>query len=84
MRRIPVGRPILLGITRASLRSDSFLSAASFQETTKILTEAAISSDVHGLKENYRWSPAGTGILSDKHFHYDAPLTRREDEEYED
>ncbi|VEU80199.1 DNA-directed RNA polymerase subunit beta' [Haploplasma axanthum] len=88
--RIPVGRPILLGITRASLRSDSFLSAASFQETTKILTEAAIRSSVdelHGLKENVIIGgliPAGTGILSDKFFEYDAPpKTNFDDDDYD-
>ncbi|HKL94847.1 MAG TPA: DNA-directed RNA polymerase subunit beta' [Haploplasma sp.] len=88
--RLPVGRPILLGITRASLRSDSFLSAASFQETTKILTEAAIKSstdELHGLKENVIIGgliPAGTGILSDKHFHYDAPDTSYDEDDFED
>jgi DNA-directed RNA polymerase subunit beta' len=49
------GRPILLGITRASLSTDSFISAASFQETTRVLTEAALNGDVdylRGLKEN--------------------------------
>ena len=70
--RLAVGRPILLGITRASLRSDSFLSAASFQETTRILTDAAIRSkkdELHGLKENVIIGgliPAGTGILQEK------------------
>src|SRR5207244_1296247 len=49
------GRPLLLGITRASLSTDSFISAASFQETTRVLTEAAISGKVdylRGLTEN--------------------------------
>ena len=61
------GRPLLLGITVASLSTDSFLSAASFQETTRVLTESAISGkidDLHGLKENVlvgRLIPAGTG-----------------------
>ena len=61
------GRPLLLGITVASLSTDSFLSAASFQETTRVLTEAAISGkidDLQGLKENVlvgRIIPAGTG-----------------------
>jgi DNA-directed RNA polymerase subunit beta' len=60
--------PMLLGITKASLNTDSVLSAASFQETTKVFTEAAISSRVdnlHGLKENIimgRLLPAGTGL----------------------
>jgi len=77
--RLAVGRPILLGITRASLRSDSFLSAASFQETTRILTDAAIKSkkdELHGLKENVIIGgliPAGTGILQEQFFHYDQP-----------
>jgi DNA-directed RNA polymerase subunit beta' len=59
---------MLLGITKASLATDSFISAASFQETTKVLTEAAISGkvdDLHGLKENVimgRLIPAGTGL----------------------
>ena len=75
-RRPAVGRPILLGITRASLRSDSFLSAASFQETTRILADAAIRGkidELHGLKENVIIGgliPAGTGILNEKDFHY--------------
>ncbi|MDR2676632.1 MAG: DNA-directed RNA polymerase subunit beta' [Endomicrobium sp.] len=65
--RAPVAHPILLGITKASLSSDSFISAASFQETTRILTEAAVSGQVdslRGLKENVSIGhliPAGTG-----------------------
>jgi DNA-directed RNA polymerase subunit beta' len=63
-----VGKPILLGITKASLSTDSFISAASFQETTRVLTEAAINGrvdDLLGLKENVivgRLIPAGTGL----------------------
>jgi DNA-directed RNA polymerase subunit beta' len=63
-----VGEPLLLGITKASLSTDSFLSAASFQETTKVLTEASILGKVdylQGLKENVlmgRLIPAGTGF----------------------
>jgi DNA-directed RNA polymerase subunit beta' len=63
-----VARPLLLGITRASLSIDSFISAASFQETTKVLTNAAIAGirdDLRGLKENViigHLIPAGTGI----------------------
>ncbi len=63
-----VGRPMLLGITKASLSTESFISAASFQETTRVLTEAAISGKVdllRGLKENVivgRLIPAGTGM----------------------
>jgi DNA-directed RNA polymerase subunit beta' len=60
--------PLLLGITKASLSTESFISAASFQETTKVLTEAAIwgkTDHLHGLKENVimgRLIPAGTGL----------------------
>ncbi len=63
-----VGEPLLLGITKASLSTDSFISAASFQETTKVLTEAALSGKIdflRGLKENVimgRLIPAGTGL----------------------
>jgi DNA-directed RNA polymerase subunit beta' len=62
------GKPTLLGITKASLSTDSFISAASFQETTRVLTEAAINGKVdylRGLKENVimgRLIPAGTGM----------------------
>ncbi len=86
-KRPAVGRPILLGITRASLRSDSFLSAASFQETTRILTDAAIkgkTDELHGLKENVIIGgliPAGTGILRESHFDYDRSNTYQEEEE---
>ncbi len=63
-----VGRPLLLGITKASLSTDSFISAASFQETTRVLTEASINGaidNLRGLKENVivgRLIPAGTGM----------------------
>ncbi|MBN1519007.1 MAG: DNA-directed RNA polymerase subunit beta' [Spirochaetales bacterium] len=63
-----VARPLLMGITRASLKIDSFISAASFQETTKVLTDAAIAGSVdqlRGLKENVAIGhliPAGTGM----------------------
>ena len=66
--RPAVGRPLLLGITRASLSTESFISAASFQETTRVLTEASINGAVdnlRGLKENVivgRLIPAGTGM----------------------
>jgi len=62
-----IGQPILLGITKSSLQTDSFLASASFQETTRILTEAAVKGNVdhlHGLKENViigKLIPAGTG-----------------------
>jgi DNA-directed RNA polymerase subunit beta' len=66
-KKIAVGEPVLLGITKASLQTPSFISAASFQETTKVLTEAAIAGKIdtlQGLKENVivgRLIPAGTG-----------------------
>ena len=65
--------PILLGLTKASLNSDSFISAASFQETTRVLTEAAIEGKkdwLNGLKENViigRLIPAGTGFNCYEH-----------------
>ena len=68
-KRIPVVKPVILGITRASLRADSFLSAASFQETTRVLTDAAIrgkKDTLEGLKENIIIGgliPAGTGLV---------------------
>ncbi len=67
-REPAVARPILLGITKASLETESFLSAASFQETTRVLTDAAIKGKVDrllGLKENViigKLVPAGTGM----------------------
>jgi DNA-directed RNA polymerase subunit beta' len=67
-----VGRPLLLGITRASLNIDSWISAASFQETTRVLTNAAIAGNqdnLRGLKENVvigHLIPAGTGIRAYK------------------
>jgi len=72
-KRPAVGEPLLLGITKASLSTESFISAASFQETTKVLTEAAINGKVdylRGLKENVtmgRLIPAGTGLPNYKH-----------------
>jgi len=77
--RPAVAKPVLLGITKASLRSDSFLSAASFQETTRVLTDAAIrgkSDPLLGLKENVIIGgliPAGTGILRLKNLTYEMP-----------
>ena len=65
-----VAEPLILGITKASLSTDSFISAASFQETTKVLTEASIAGKedyLKGLKENVimgKLIPAGTGVLS--------------------
>ncbi|MBX3039279.1 MAG: DNA-directed RNA polymerase subunit beta' [Bdellovibrionaceae bacterium] len=76
-------RPLLLGITKVSLSTDSWISAASFQETTKVLTEAAINSrtdNLRGLKENIimgRLIPAGTGLTSYKRW----KVVVKEDEE---
>ena len=70
------GRPVLLGITKASLETDSFLSAASFQETTRILTDAAIHGKIdhlNGLKENViigKLIPAGTGCKKYRNVEY--------------
>ncbi|ABK98305.1 DNA-directed RNA polymerase subunit beta' [Pelobacter propionicus] len=69
-KRPAIAEPLLLGITKASLSTESFISAASFQETTKVLTQAAIEGKVdylRGLKENVimgRLIPAGTGLSS--------------------
>jgi DNA-directed RNA polymerase subunit beta' len=81
------GRPVMLGITKSSLETDSWLSAASFQETTRVLTEAAIKGKVdelRGLKENViigKLIPAGTGakqysnieMMLEKEFMSDEP-----------
>nr|WP_022947591.1 DNA-directed RNA polymerase subunit beta' [Methylohalobius crimeensis] len=67
-KRPAIFQPVLLGITKASLATESFISAASFQETTRVLTDAAVRGlrdDLHGLKENVivgRLIPAGTGL----------------------
>ena len=67
-KRPAVAKPLVLGITKAALETTSFLSAASFQETTRVLTDAAIrgKTDIlHGLKENVitgKLIPAGTGL----------------------
>ncbi len=88
------GRPVLLGITKASLETDSFLSAASFQETTRILTDASIRGKVdhlEGLKENVligKLIPAGTGLKKYRDISYtledefsdEEPLEKLEDE----
>ena len=72
-----LGKPILLGITKAALETDSFLSAASFQETTRILTDAAIKGKVDtlsGLKENViigKLIPAGTGSRAYRDVEYE-------------
>jgi len=72
-RKPAQAEPLLLGITKASLSTESFISASSFQETTKVLTEAAINGKIdnlRGLKENVimgRLIPAGTGVAAYKH-----------------
>ncbi len=77
-----IGKPILLGITKAALSTDSFISAASFQETTRVLTEAAISGrsdDLVGLKENVivgRLIPAGTGLAYYRNVYGRAPVEK--------
>jgi len=87
-----VGEPLLLGITKASLSTDSFISAASFQETTRVLTEAAISGRIdylRGLKENVimgRLIPAGTGM---KHYRnveiaFDPTQNRKQEDEFDE
>ena len=74
-KRPATGKRVLLGITKASLATDSFLSAASFQETTRVLTEAAIkgkTDDLIGLKENViigKLIPAGTGMQKYQNTH---------------
>ena len=68
-KEVAEGKQVLLGITKASLATNSFLSAASFQETTRVLTEAAIKGKTDplvGLKENViigKLIPAGTGMM---------------------
>jgi DNA-directed RNA polymerase subunit beta' len=82
-KRPAEGRPELMGITKASLATDSWLSAASFQETTRVLTEAAIegkSDQLYGLKENIiigKLIPAGTGMPRYREMAMDAPDAER-------
>jgi len=82
-KRPAEGRPELMGITKASLATDSWLSAASFQETTRVLTEAAIegkSDQLFGLKENIiigKLIPAGTGMTRYRDIGMDAPEAER-------
>lgn len=90
------GKQVMLGITKASLATDSFLSAASFQETTKVLTEAAINGKVDhliGLKENVligKLIPAGTGMKRYQNVKLNTDLLMEdeiffdEDEDFED
>ena len=84
-----LGRPILLGITKAALETDSFLSAASFQETTRILTDAAIKGKIDplsGLKENViigKLIPAGTGSKAYRDVDFDLKTEFMDDEPLE-
>ncbi len=70
--RPAIGRPLILGITKAALETESFLSAASFQETTRVLTDAAIKAkrdNLHGLKENVitgKLIPTGSGLYTEE------------------
>ena len=81
------GKQVLLGITKASLATDSFMSAASFQETTKVLTEAAIKGKVDhliGLKENViigKHIPAGTGMKKYRDVQLNTELEAEEEAE---
>ncbi|SUM20574.1 DNA-directed RNA polymerase subunit beta' [Staphylococcus epidermidis] len=88
-KRPATAKPVLLGITKASLETESFLSAASFQETTRVLTDAAIKGkrdDLLGLKENViigKLIPAGTGMRRYSDIQYDkatAPVTETREE----
>ena len=78
-------QPLLLGITKASLSTDSFISAASFQETTRVLTEASVSGridDLRGLKENVivgRLIPAGTGFAQHRETEREVEISEEED-----
>ena len=88
-KRPAIGKPVLLGITKASLETDSFLSAASFQETTRILTDAAVHGKVdylQGLKENAilgKLIPAGTGAKKYRDAEYAMELGLLNDEPLE-
>ena len=89
-KQIATGTPIILGITKASLATNSFLSAASFQETTKVLTDAAINGKVDpliGLKENViigKLIPAGTGMPRYQHIKLDTDNMVIEEEHADD
>ena len=78
-------QPLLLGITKASLSTDSFISAASFQETTRVLTEASVSGridDLRGLKENVivgRLIPAGTGFVQQREAEFEVEMSEEDD-----
>src|SRR5204863_8871472 len=91
-KRPATAKPVLLGITKASLSTDSFISAASFQETTRVLTEAAISGRIdylRGLKENVimgRLIPAGTGMKYYRNVKvaYDPTENQKPQDEYDE
>jgi DNA-directed RNA polymerase subunit beta' len=84
------GKQVLLGITKASLATNSFLSAASFQETTKVLTEAAIKGKIDpliGMKENViigKLIPAGTGMKRYRNIRLDSEINRDEEIMFDD
>ena len=84
------GKQIMLGITKASLATNSFLSAASFQETTKVLTEAAIKGKIDpliGLKENViigKLIPAGTGMKRYRNIKLDSDVNEEEEFSFDD
>ena len=86
-KRPATGKRVLLGITKASLATDSFLSAASFQETTRVLTEAAVkgkTDDLVGLKENViigKLIPAGTGMQKYQNIHISTENEPKEEED---
>ncbi len=88
-KEIALGERVLLGITKASLNTESFISAASFQETAKVLTEAAIKGKVdemYGLKENViigKLIPAGTGFYASIPVSIEATLEPKRDEVFE-
>ena len=89
-KEVADGKQVLLGITKASLATNSFLSAASFQETTKVLTEAAIKGKVDpliGMKENViigQLIPAGTGMKRYRKVKLDTEVNETEEMLYED
>ena len=84
------GKRVLLGITKAALATESFLSAASFQETTRVLTEAAVkgkTDKLMGLKENViigKLIPAGTGMAKYQNIKINTELPRPEDADLEE
>ena len=89
-KELATGTQILLGITKASLATNSFLSAASFQETTKVLTEAAIKGKVDpliGMKENViigKLIPAGTGMKRYRNIKLDSELVQEEEFQFDE